>query len=138
MRRTFRYGLLIHPFQQGGATAPTSRASMAVSREHFPERLISSRGDLEWPARSPDLSPCDFFLWCFLKSRVHVNRPRTLQDLKTNIQEEISNIHTCYANKSHDKRQKSVYAMYGEWETSSIRFHLQKNINKNFRHVPTL
>lgn len=65
---------------------------MAVLREHFPERLISIRGDLEWPARSPDLSPCDFFLWGSLKSRVYVNRPRTLQDLKTNIQEEIANI----------------------------------------------
>ena len=28
----------------------------------------------------------------FLKSRVYGNRPRTLQDLKTNIQEEIANI----------------------------------------------
>ena len=79
-------------FQQDGATAHTSRASMAVLREHFPERLISIRGDLEWPARSPDLTPCDFFLWGFLKSRVYVNRPSTLQDLKTNIQEEIANI----------------------------------------------
>ena len=65
---------------------------MAVLREHFPERLISIRGDLEWPARSPDLSSCDFFLWGFLKSRVYVNRPRTLQDLKANIQAEIANI----------------------------------------------
>ncbi|KAG5323085.1 TC3A transposase, partial [Pseudoatta argentina] len=79
-------------FQQDGATAHTSRASMAVLREHFPERLISIRGDLEWQARSPDLTPCDFFLWGFLKSRVYVNRPSTLQDLKTNIQEEIANI----------------------------------------------
>ncbi|CAK1578615.1 unnamed protein product [Parnassius mnemosyne] len=79
-------------FQQDGATAHTARASMAVLREHFPERLISIRGDLQWPARSPDLSPCDFFLWGFLKSRVYVNRPRTLQDLKNNIQEEIANI----------------------------------------------
>ena len=47
---------------------------------------------MEWPARYPDLTPCDFFLWGFLKSRVYVNRPRTLQDLKTNIQEEIANI----------------------------------------------
>ena len=75
-----------------GATAHTSRASMAVLKEHFPERLISIRGDLEWPARSPDLTPCDFFLWGFLKSRVYVNRPSTLEDLKTNIQEEIANI----------------------------------------------
>jgi hypothetical protein len=65
---------------------------MAVLREHFPERLISIRGDLEWPARSSDLAPCDFFLWGLLKSHVYVNRPRTLQDLKTNIQEEIANI----------------------------------------------
>ena len=28
----------------------------------------------------------------FLKSGVYVNHPRTLQDLKTNIQEEIANI----------------------------------------------
>ena len=79
-------------FQQDGATAHTSRASMAVLREHFPERLISIRGDLEWPARSPDLSPCNFYLWGYLKSRVYVNRPRSLQDLKANIQEEIANI----------------------------------------------
>lgn len=79
-------------FQQDGATAHTSRASMAVLRDHFPERLISLRGDLQWPARSPDLSPCDFFLWGFLKSRVYTNRPRTLEDLKANIQEETANI----------------------------------------------
>ena len=31
-------------------------------REMFHGRLISLRGDVEWPARSPDLSPCDVFL----------------------------------------------------------------------------
>jgi hypothetical protein len=44
-------------FQQDGATVHTSRASMAVLRDHFPGRLSSLRGDLEWPARSPDLTP---------------------------------------------------------------------------------
>ena len=65
---------------------------MAVLREHFPERLILITSDLEWPARSPALTPCNFFLCFFYKSRVYENRPRTLQDLKTNIQEEIANI----------------------------------------------
>ena len=65
---------------------------MTVLREHFPERLVSIRGDLEWPAHSPDLTTCDFFLWVYLKSRVYLNLPRTPQDLKTNIQEEIANI----------------------------------------------
>ena len=44
-------------FQQDGATTHTSRASIAVLREHFPERIIPIRGDLVWPARFPDLSP---------------------------------------------------------------------------------
>ncbi|QQP53887.1 Transposable element Tc3 transposase [Caligus rogercresseyi] len=72
-------------FQQDGATAHTSRASMAVLREHFSERLISIRGDLEWPARSPDLSPCYFYLWRYLKSRAYVNRPRSLPEKKLPI-----------------------------------------------------
>ena len=79
-------------FQQDGKTLHTPRTSMAVLRERFPERLISIRGDLEWPARSPDLTPCDFFLWGYLKFRVYANRPRTLDDLKANIQAEIANI----------------------------------------------
>ena len=48
-------------FQQDGATAHTARDTMQLLREHFPERLISLRGDLPWPARSPDLTPGDFF-----------------------------------------------------------------------------
>jgi hypothetical protein len=70
-------------FQQDGAMAHTSRASMAVLQDHFPGRLISLRGNLEWPVRSPDLTPCDFFLWGYLKPRVYTNRPKTLQDLKS-------------------------------------------------------
>jgi len=48
-------------FQQDGATAHTARTSMNLLREHFPKRLISLRGDLQWSAHSPDLDPCDFF-----------------------------------------------------------------------------
>ena len=63
---------------------------MSVLRERFPERLISIRGDLEWPI-SPDLTHCDF-LWEYLKARVYVNRPQSLDDLKDNIRQEIANI----------------------------------------------
>jgi len=79
-------------FQQGGATAHTARRSLRVLREMFPGRLISLRGDVEWPARSPDLSPCDFFLWGYLKEKVFKHRPRSLEDLKERIQQEIDSI----------------------------------------------
>lgn len=79
-------------FQQDGATAHTARNSMAVLREFFPGRLISRNGDIPWPARSPDLSPCDFFLWGYLKGEVYKHRPRTLRDLKDAIQLEVRRI----------------------------------------------
>ena len=34
---------------------------MGVLREMFSGHLISLRGDIGWPARSPDLNPCDSF-----------------------------------------------------------------------------
>ena len=49
-------------FQQDAATAHTARISLDVLREMFPVRLVSLRGDVGWPARSPDLNICDYFL----------------------------------------------------------------------------
>ena len=50
-------------FQQDGATAHTARETMTLLKDCFPNRLISRFGDIPWPPRSPDLTPCDFFLW---------------------------------------------------------------------------
>jgi hypothetical protein len=35
-----------------------------------------------WPPRSPDLNPCDFYLWGKLKSVVYANNPHDLEALK--------------------------------------------------------
>jgi hypothetical protein len=38
---------------------------------------------LFWPRRSPDLTPCDFFLWGFVNETLYVpHLPTTLDDLK--------------------------------------------------------
>lgn len=79
-------------FQQDGATAHTARDSMAKVRELFPGKLISRFGDIAWPPRSPDLTPCDFFLWGYLKSRVYTNSPSTIEALQENIRREIAAI----------------------------------------------
>ena len=79
-------------FQQDGATAHTARRSMEMLRELFPGRLVSLRGDISWPPRSPDLSPSDFFLWGYLKAEVYKHRPRTLQELKDVIRQEVAAI----------------------------------------------
>jgi hypothetical protein len=79
-------------FQQDGVTAHTASASMNVVPEMFPQHIISQYGDVQWPARSPDLSPCGYFLWGYLKSKVYSTRPMTIEDQKQRIRDEISAI----------------------------------------------
>jgi len=80
-------------FQQHGATSHTAKIAMNILRPLFPGHLISRYGDIKWPARSPDFSVCDFYLWGHLKSVVYsAPSPRTTQELKLQIQEEISRI----------------------------------------------
>ncbi|GBO06753.1 hypothetical protein AVEN_202694-1 [Araneus ventricosus] len=64
----YEHGNLAVWFQQDGATAGIW---MDLLKEIFPKRLISLRGNISWPARSPDLSPCDYFLWGYLKLEVY-------------------------------------------------------------------
>lgn len=78
--------------QQDGATSHTAHLPMATLRQHFPGRLISRFGDINWPSRSPDLTPPDYFLWGYLKDRVYRNKPQTLQQLKENIRREVATI----------------------------------------------
>jgi inhibitor of nuclear factor kappa-B kinase subunit alpha len=74
---------------QDGATAHTATYSMNVLNEVFENKLIS-RG--LWPAKSPDLNPCDFYLWGNLKDKVYSNNLHTLVELKQSILETISSI----------------------------------------------
>ena len=62
---------------------------MNLVRNMFLGHLISRFGDMPWPPRSPDLSSCDIFLWGYLKLRVYAHKPRTLNDLKEVIRQEI-------------------------------------------------
>ena len=57
-------------WQQDGAPAHTSNASMRYLNGQFPGRVISLRGGLPWPPGSPDLTVCDFFLVGYLKKKI--------------------------------------------------------------------
>ncbi|GFW70748.1 uncharacterized protein TNCV_2923031 [Trichonephila clavipes] len=43
--------------------------------------------------RSPDLTPADFWLWRYLKSRVYPSGPSSQSELKDAIRREVSSIH---------------------------------------------
>jgi hypothetical protein len=46
-------------FQQDGATAHTVSTATQVLNELFPARVISHRGNIEWPAILPNLIACN-------------------------------------------------------------------------------
>jgi hypothetical protein len=66
---------------------------MTFLRGMFPGRLILRFGVILWPARSPDLTALDFFLWGYLKYKVYATRLHSTQELKDCIVEGIGTIY---------------------------------------------
>ncbi|GFV52959.1 hypothetical protein TNCV_2876271 [Trichonephila clavipes] len=56
------------------------------------DRLISRFGPVNWPPRSCDLTPLDYFLWGYVKSLVYADKPQTLEHLEDNIRRVIADI----------------------------------------------
>lgn len=54
--------------------------------EHFENCWIGRNSPFcEWPPRSPDLTPLDYFLWGVLKEKVYRTRPQNQQELQARI-----------------------------------------------------
>ncbi|GFY16645.1 uncharacterized protein TNCV_2787711 [Trichonephila clavipes] len=79
-------------FQQDGATYHTARATIDLLKDTFGDRLISRFGPVNWPPRSCDLTPLDYFLWGYVKSLVYADKPQTLDHLEDNIRRVIADI----------------------------------------------
>ncbi|GFX51816.1 uncharacterized protein TNCV_5015181 [Trichonephila clavipes] len=79
-------------FQQDGATCHTARATIDLLKDTFGDRLISRFGPVNWPPRSCDLTPLDYFLWGYVKSLVYADKPQMLGHLRDNIRRVIGDI----------------------------------------------
>ncbi|XP_023726483.1 uncharacterized protein LOC111874840 [Cryptotermes secundus] len=55
-------------WQQDGAPTHFANNVRAFLHQVFPQRWIGRRGPVVWPARSPDITPPDFFLWGLLRT----------------------------------------------------------------------
>jgi hypothetical protein len=51
----------------------------------FPERWIGRGGHVQWPPRSPDLTPLDLCLWGWMKSEVYTEKLYTRDELVTHL-----------------------------------------------------
>ncbi|CAH8494003.1 unnamed protein product [Dicrocoelium dendriticum] len=75
-------------WQQDGAPAHSAQTVRQFLDDTFGHRWIGRGGPMEWPARSPDMNPLDFFLWGYLKRRVYKVKPTCVEELKRSIVEE--------------------------------------------------
>ncbi|GFV77459.1 DUF4817 domain-containing protein [Trichonephila clavipes] len=79
-------------FQQDGATCHTARATIDLLKNTFGDRLISRFGPANWPPRSCDLTPLEYFLWGYVKSLVYADKPQMLDHLEGNLRGVIADI----------------------------------------------
>ncbi|GFV04241.1 putative DD41D transposase [Trichonephila clavipes] len=79
-------------FQQDGATCHTAPVTIDLLKYTVGDRLISCFGPVNWPPRSCDLTPLDYFLLGYVKSLVYSDKPQTLDHLEDNIRRVIADI----------------------------------------------
>ena len=69
-------------FQQDGATPHTTVPVRAYLEKKFGDRVISRNMNHPWPAKSPNLSPLDFYFWSVAMTKLRNHQPKTLNELK--------------------------------------------------------
>ena len=65
---------------------------MDLLRGEFGEHFISRSGPVNWPPRSYDLTPLDYFLWGYVKAHVYIDKSTIIDALEDNIEAFIPEI----------------------------------------------
>ena len=76
-------------FQQDGALSHYANFFRNLLNEKLDGRWIGRRGSVEWPARSPDLTPLDSFFLGVMKYRVYAQKIRDIEHLNESIKREV-------------------------------------------------
>ena len=79
-------------FQQDGAAPHRASRVRAYLNRKTNENWIGRQGPVDWPARSPDLTPCDFFLWGHIKAKVYATPVGNVEELKRRVVSECHKI----------------------------------------------
>lgn len=73
-------------YQQDGAPSHYGRIVTEWFNENYPNRWIGRNGPIHWPARSPDLTVMDFYVWGTMKEKVYSTEITTCEELKQRIE----------------------------------------------------
>ena len=88
-------------FQQDKATFHTSPAIISLLHQTFNGHLIRRDDDVNWPPRSCNLTPLEYFLWGAINEKCYDDKPETIEQLKANIRDAIDEIRSNTLEKAH-------------------------------------
>ncbi|GBM69886.1 hypothetical protein AVEN_154519-1 [Araneus ventricosus] len=95
-------------FQHDGAPAHKISSVKQYLVEEFGEQIIGYGGFQEWPPRSPDLIPMDFFLWGCKKQQMYATPPPALKDLQRRITDAGANVTSAMLHRVQREVQARV------------------------------
>lgn len=72
-------------FQHDGCPVHTSRIVKDFLNQQYGDQWIGRNGPIQWPPRSPDLSPLDYFIWGRAKELVYTEEILNIEQLKEKI-----------------------------------------------------
>lgn len=110
-------------YQLDGAPAHCTHNVSQELGHLFENRWIRRNGPLEWPPRSPDLTPLDFYFWGMVKSRVYKTSVNSKEELQRRVNDVMAHI-------SPDEIERAT--------TLEVRKRLQKCVNVDGRHFEHL
>ncbi|GBN41336.1 hypothetical protein AVEN_237016-1 [Araneus ventricosus] len=87
------------------------------------DKIISRHFPTNWPPRSPDLNPCDFCLWEYLKHVVFSGPIENLGKFKTRTSQHIHNINTLQSVREHAISRFKLVAENGGQHIERLRKH---------------
>lgn len=67
-------------FQQDRTLQHFAQNVWTYHKKEFPNSWIGKTGQIQWPAKSPDLTPLDLFLWGYLKGKLFFIFSNILQE----------------------------------------------------------
>ena len=102
-------------FQQDNASPHRAIKVRAYLDRKCYNYWIGRKGPVDWPARSPDLTPCDFFLWGHIKAKVYATPVSSTEELRHRIKSECRRI-----------RPETLAKV---WENLKLRLNYLRNVD---------
>lgn len=101
-------------FMQDGAAPHRTQGVFEAIHKVYGTRVIGlgypkfAHGGLEWPPYSPDLNPCDYFLWGYIKDHCYADNPKTVDELVGAIKKTTGGVTNDMLERVFDSFRKRI------------------------------